>query len=213
MLRELENNSTLDLDLEYFHSNGVSDKGASDKLIGVSDKGVSDKGSSDKSIGESDKGASDKSTSAGYKDNRNANYLRKVYLLHILIVAPIFLLGCFGLNLKIFGTNLLKIIGWILLIFMGYSLLKSEITGNWNWNLSKLFDFNMKQDRNNATRLRIVYIFHIIIIVPLLLLINYSKKIQKQLQGALCILGIMALIYHGYSYWRSETSGQWNWDF
>jgi hypothetical protein len=145
----------------------------------------------------------DKLTGAdtGYKNIRNANYLKKIYLFHILIIGPMFLLCCFGIHFHIFGIDLLKTLGWILLVFMGYSLLKSEITGNWNWNLSQIFDFNMKPNRRNSIRLRIIYMFHIIIIVPLLMFINYSNAIHKQLEVVFCILGIIALLYHGYSYW------------
>jgi len=160
-----------------------------------------------------DKGVSDKSTDTGYLDIRNANYLRTVYLLHILIVVPLFLLCCIGIHYEILGIDLLRILGWLLLVYMGYGLLKSEITGNWNWGLSNIFDFNMKQDRRNSARLRIVYIFHLLIIVPLLLYVNYNKNTNKQIEGMVCILGILALLYHGYSYWKSETEGQWNWNW
>ena len=116
-----------------------------------------------------------------------------------------------GQHFKILGYNLLKLVGWGLLAFMGYSLLKSEITGNWNWNYTQMLDFNMKQDKRNATRLRIVYLLHILIIVPLLLYIGKNKKTYPRIEGSMCILAVFALLYHGYSYWRSETTGQWNW--
>ena len=96
---------------------------------------------------------------------------------------------------------------------MGYSLLKSEITGNWNWTISQMFNFNMEQNKRNSNRLRMVYIFHIILVVPVLLYANYNKKMHKQIEGMICMLGVLALLYHGYAYWRSETTGQWNWNW
>ena len=163
--------------------------------------------------GVSDKGTSDKSTGTGFGDIRNANYLRKVYLLHILLVFPLFVFyGYLGKHFKAFGYDSCRWLGWILLSFMGYSLLKSEITGNWNWDLKHVFDFNMKQDKRNATRLRIVYLFHSLIVAPLLLYIGrHSKKVDEKALGSICILGVLAFFYHGYSYWRSETTGEWNW--
>ena len=50
-----------------------------DKVEGFNhNESVSDKGASDK-------GSSDKNSNTALSDNRNANYLRNVYLLHILI--------------------------------------------------------------------------------------------------------------------------------
>ena len=163
--------------------------------------------------GVSDKGASDKSTGTGFGDIRNAGYLRAIYLLHILVVVPLFIACCFGKRFKILGNSLFNLLGWTLLVFMGYSLLKSEITGNWNWSYSDIFNFKMKQDKKNSVRLRIVYLLHMIVVAPLLLYTNSSKKVVPRLDGAICILGILALLYHGYSYWRSETTGQWNWQW
>ena len=114
---------------------------------------------------------------------------------------------------KILGYDFLTLLGWTLLVFMGYSLLKSEITGNWNWNYMDIFNFKMKQDKKNSVRLRIVYLLHIVVIAPLLLYLRSSKKTNIRAEGAICILGILALLYHGYSYWRSETTGQWNWQW
>ena len=163
--------------------------------------------------GVSDKGTSDKSTGTGFSDVRNANYLRKVYLLHILLVFPLFIFyGCLGKHFKVLGRDSCRWLGWILLSFMGYSLLKSEITGNWNWDISHMFDFKMKQDKRNAMRLRIVYLFHLLIVAPLLLYISrHNKKVDEKALGSICILGVLAFFYHGYSYWRSETTGEWNW--
>ena len=168
--------------------------------------------------GHSDKGTSDKSTGTGLSDIRNANFLRVIYLLHILLVAPLFMIvGCRGYKNK----TLLKVIAYTILLYHGYSLIKSEITGNWNWNLSKVFNFNLKKDDKNATRLRIVYLIHLLVVAPLLLYIAFNNNeynywnpnINKGSLIALCSLGIWALIYHGYSYWRSETTGQWNWSW
>ena len=180
-----------------------------------SDKGHSDKGNTNNESfrGSSDKGSSDKSTKTGYSDIRNSNYLRKVYLLHILVVVPLLAWCCIGKTIKIMGQDLLRMLGVILLVFMGYSLLKSEITGNWNWKLSQILNFRMPQNKRNSTKLRSVYLFHIIIIVPLLWYVNANKKNNKRLGGIVCGLAAFALLYHGYSYWKSETEGNWNWNW
>ena len=180
------------------------DKGVSDKVGPEHFKKGSDKDADD---GVSDKGSSDKSTGSNYSDNRNKNYLRNVYLLHILLVFPFFLLLCRQKQASIMGYSS-KILGYTLLTFMGYSLLKSEITGDWNWGYSDTFNFDKKQQQNNSSRLRLVYIFHIITVVPLLI---YYSSDNQQVSGALCSMGLLALMYHGYSYNRSVTSGQWNW--
>jgi len=182
--------------IEQFEHNGQSDKGQSDK-------------------GQSDKGVSDKSTGEGFSDNRNASYLRKVYLLHILLVFPLFVMyGCLGKKTKMFGYDLVRIVGWVLLSFMGYSLLKSEVTRNWNWSLKDMFNFRMKEDKKNSKRLRLVYLFHLLIITPVLLYFSRNnKKVDEKVLGGICILGVSAFFYHGYSYWRSETTGEWNWNF
>lgn len=203
---------------EHFSNCGTSDK--VEKFCGgcllqenFEHNGQSDKGHSDK--GQSDKGVSDKSTGEGFSDNRNANYLRKVYLLHILLVFPLFVLyGCLGKKTKMFGYDLVRIVGWVLLSFMGYSLLKSEITSNWNWTLKDMFNFRMKEDKKNSKRLRLVYLFHLLIITPVLLYFSRNnKKVDEKALGGICILGVSAFFYHGYSYWRSETTGEWNWNF
>ena len=43
--------------------------------------------------------------------------------------------------------SIIMVLGWIVLGFFGYSLIKSEITGNWNWSMSQFFDFNLDQDK------------------------------------------------------------------
>lgn len=151
----------------------------------------------------------DKKTSKA-KNIRNKHYLKLVYLFHILIVFPLFMFICVNKPLELFGYNIHKLVGRILLLVMGYSLLKSEITGNWNWKYSNMFNFNMKKNKQNATRLRIVYWLHIIIIIPLLLSSDKSVTDNK-IKGGFCLLGIIAVLYHGYTLWRSEKIGKWDW--
>ena len=69
--------------MTHFDLEGVSEK--TGKFIGHMNikEHFGNEGTSDKGV--SDKGVSDKSTGTGFGDVRNANYLRKVYLLHILL--------------------------------------------------------------------------------------------------------------------------------
>ena len=201
---------------EYFgHKSDKSEKFFGDKAD-KSEKFVSDK--SEKFFGDkadksekfvsdkSEKGASDKSTNTALYDTKNKSFLRMVYLIHILVAGPLFiLLGCGEYRNK----TILSIVGYSVLLYHGFSLLKSEITGNWNWNLSNAFNFNLKKDNKNSKQLRIVYLLHILLVAPLLL--YNSNKINKKSLGAVCILGVSALLYHGYAYWVSETTGKWNW--
>ena len=86
---------------EYFeHSEeGTSDKGNSNNILEKNNSNnILEKNNSNNiEEGTSDKGNSDKGNSEiSYSDTRNANYLRAVYLLHILVVVPLFLACCFG---------------------------------------------------------------------------------------------------------------------
>jgi len=195
---------------------GFTDK--SDKEEGFAHNGdKSDKGETVMQEDEvSDKGVSDKTTGTGYQDVRNANYLRMVYLLHILLVFPLFtLFGCLNRHFHLLGYDVCWLLGLLVLVYHGFSLVKSELTSNWNWSLSDALDFNLKPDKRNAPRLRTVYLFHVLIVAPLLLYIgtHNKKKIDPRALGAVCSLGVLALFYNGYSYWRSETTGQWNWGY
>lgn len=208
------NNDKCDKVEGFNHNESVSDKGASDKVAsdkGASDKEAFDKGSSDK--GASDKGASDKNSNTALSDNRNANYLRNVYLLHILLVAPLMIyIGCISQKHDTLHP-ILEVMSYVVVLFFGLSLLKSEMTGNWNWKLSSILNYKESEDPKNSKRLRLVYLLHLLIIAPILYYACQKGKNNQQVLGMLCILGILALFYHGYSYWRSETTGQWNWSF
>ena len=140
----------------------------------------------------------------------------KKYLFHILLVFPLFtLFGCLNRHFHLLGYDVCWLLGLSVLIYHGLSLVKSELSGNWNWSLSDALDFNLKPDKRNASRLRTVYMFHVLVIAPLLLYIgtHNKKNVDPRALGAVCSLGVLALFYNGYSYWRSETTGQWNWGY
>jgi hypothetical protein len=109
--------------------------------------------------------------------------------------------------LKILGIDLFKILGWIVIGIIGYILLKSEITGNWNVNLSNIVDFKIDQDRRNSKKLRLMYIFDIIIIVPVLLFITFKKKTYKHSSSFMGALILLILLYNGLYYGKSKMTG------
>jgi len=50
-------------------------------------------------------------------------------------------------------------------------------------------------------------------VAPFFLYLGRFKRFNKELLKFVLATGLLVLFYHGYAYWKSETTGKWNWNF
>lgn len=169
----------------------------------------------------SDKGESDKAMQDFRADPKtiNAGYLRIVYMFHIFILAPLFIYGAYfavgDYESKALYTSLILYAGIFAILYHGFSLLYSKTTGNWNWNWGGKSPVGAKyEDIGNKAWLTKVYWLHLLMgLVFAWLGYQYwfHNRVPDNLLGTIGGFGIMALIYHGYAWLRSELTKDWTW--
>lgn len=63
----------------------------------------------------------------------------------------------------------------------------------------------------NSNYLSKVYLFHILLISPILIYLGFINKNKNYLKYSLLFLGGFALVYHGGSLLYSKQTDNWNW--
>ena len=118
-------------------------------------------------------------------------YKKKVYLFHALLIAPIlFYIGWYG---KRSNKNIWSVIGSITFITILYHSLRliypREVTSC------------EKADNEERKNLFIIYLFHLLVIAPLLMYITYKGNVSdKRVWGPLLGLSVIVFLYHGARY-------------
>ena len=116
--------------------------------------------------------------------------------MHSLFIAPLlFYVGLYG---KKSSNNIWSVIGTVSLLAFTYHFLRifypREITSC------------VEENKNEQNNLLVIYLFHIIFVVPLLSYVGYyGYKSNNKVWLPLLILSLFLFTYHGFRYFYPRT--------